>query len=195
VLTPFMLGAVGASAISGQWISRSGRYRPNALAGPIVLGVGLLLLSQMDTSTSTTQAATYMVVAGIGLGLMMQVFVVAVQNVVPFRAIGSATALTQFSRSIGATLGVTLMGVIINHGLPAGTDVDRAAVRQLPPNLREALAGAMQPAFMSAAALCAVVLVIVFFGLREVPLRKDFEEEAAVAIPEAKTPAVLRSET
>jgi hypothetical protein len=87
------------------------------------------------------------------------------------------------------------MGVIINHGLPAGTDVDRAAVRQLPPNLREALAEAMQPAFMSAAALCAVVLVIVFFGLREVPLRKDFEEEAAVAIPEAKTPAVLRSET
>jgi EmrB/QacA subfamily drug resistance transporter len=195
VLTPFMLGAVGASAISGQWITHSGRYRPNALAGPIVLGIGLLLLSQMDTSTSTTQAATYMVVAGVGLGLMMQVFVIAVQNVVPFRSIGSATALTQFSRSIGATLGVTLMGVIINHGLPAGTDVDRAAVRELPPNLRDALADAMQPAFMAAAALCAVVLLIVYLGLREVPLRKDFEEEPAVAIPETKTPAVLRSET
>ena len=50
VLTPFMLGAVLASAISGQWISRTGRYRPNALAGPIVLGIGLLLLSRMDTS-------------------------------------------------------------------------------------------------------------------------------------------------
>ena len=172
VLTPFMVGAVGASAISGQWITHSGRYRPNALAGPIVLGVGLLLLSRMDTSTSTTQAAVYMVVAGVGLGLMMQVFVIAVQNVVPFRSIGSATALTQFSRSIGATLGVTLMGVIINHGLPAGTDVDRAAVRQLPPNLRDALADAMQPAFMSAAALCAVVLLIVFLGLREVLLQK-----------------------
>jgi MFS family permease len=195
VLTPFMLGAVGASAISGQWISHSGRYRPNALAGPIVLGVGLLLLSRMDTSTSTSQAAVYMVVAGIGLGLMMQVFVVAVQNVVPFRAIGSATALTQFSRSIGATLGVTLMGVIINHGLPAGTDVDRAAVRRLPPNLRDALAEAMQPAFMSAAALCAVVLLIVFLGLREVPLRKDFEDEPAAVIADTKTPAVLRSET
>ena len=127
VLTPFMLGAVLASAISGQWISRSGHYRPNALAGPIVLGIGLLLLSRMDTTTTTTQAATYMVVAGVGLGLMMQVFVIAVQNVVPFRSIGSATALTQFSRSIGATLGVTLMGVIINHGLPAG---DRSRERR-----------------------------------------------------------------
>jgi hypothetical protein len=84
--------------------------------------------------------------------------------------------------------------VIINHGLPAGTDVDRAAVRELPPNLRDALADAMQPAFMAAAALCAVVLVIVYLGLREVPLRKDFDEEPAVAIPEPQAPAVLRSE-
>jgi EmrB/QacA subfamily drug resistance transporter len=196
VLTPFMVGAVAASALSGQWISRSGRYRPNALAGPIVLGAGVLLMSGMNTSTTEGEAAVYMAIAGVGLGLMMQVFVVAVQNVVPFRAIGSATALTQFSRSVGATLGVTAMGVIINHGLPAGTDVEEAAVRQLPPNLREALAEAMQPAFLSAGAVCVITLVLVFVGLREVPLRKGFdEEEIAAAVPEAKTPAVLRSET
>lgn len=195
VLTPFMVGAVTASAISGQWISRSGRYRPNALAGPIVLGTGLLLLSRMDTTTTNGEAAIYMAIAGVGLGLMMQVFVVAVQNVVPFRAIGSATALTQFSRSVGATLGVTLMGVIINHGLPAGTDVETAAVRQLPPNLRETLAEAMQPAFMAGAGVCAITLLLVFLGLREVPLRRDFEDEPAVAVPEARTATVLRSET
>jgi EmrB/QacA subfamily drug resistance transporter len=195
VLTPFMLGAVGASAISGQWITRSGRYRPNALAGPIGLGVGLFLMSRMDTATTINEAAVYMAIAGIGLGLMMQVFVVAVQNVVPFRAIGSATALTQFSRSVGATIGVTAMGVIINHGLPSGTDVEEAAVRQLPPNLREALAEAMQPAFLAAVGICAVTLLIVFFGLREVPLRKGFEEDVAAATPESKTPTVLRSET
>jgi sugar phosphate permease len=126
---------------------------------------------------------------------MMQVFVVAVQNVVPYRAIGSATALTQFSRSIGSTLGVTLMGVVINHGLASGTDVEQAAVRRLPPNLREALAEAMQPAFMSAAALAAVIFLVVFFGLRAVPLREGFEEDAAAALPEAKTPTVVRSET
>ena len=191
VLMPFMIGAVAASAISGQWISRSGRYRPNALAGPIVLGAGLLLLSSMDPTTTNGEAALYMALSGVGLGLMMQVFVVAVQNVVPFRAIGSATALTQFSRSVGSTLGVTVMGVIINYGLPSGTDVESAAVRQLPPNLREALAEAMQPAFLAGAGVCALTLLIVVLGLREVPLRRGFEEEPAAAVPEAKTPAVL----
>jgi len=176
VLTPFMVGAVIASAISGQWISHSGRYRPNALAGPVVLGAGLVLLSRMDTSTTNAEAAAYMVVAGVGLGLMMQVFVVAVQNVVPLRAMGSATALTQFSRSIGATLGVTLMGVIVNHGLPSGTDIESQSVRRLPPALREALAEAMQPAFLAAAGLCVVTLVIVALWLKEVPLRRELEE-------------------
>jgi hypothetical protein len=124
----------------------------------------------------------------------MQVFVVAVQNVVPLRAMGSATALTQFSRSIGATLGVTLMGVVINHGLPAGVDIEGRSVRRLPPDLREALAEAIQPAFLAAAGLCAVVLLIVYLGLREVPLRKALEEEPAIAVPEGKTPTVVRSE-
>jgi EmrB/QacA subfamily drug resistance transporter len=193
VLTPFMLGAVVVSAVSGQWITRTGRYRRNALAGPVVLGVGLFLLSTMDTDTTNAEAAAYMVVAGAGLGLMMQVFVIAVQNVVPLRAMGSATALTQFSRSIGATLGVTLMGVIVNHGLPSGGGVDRLALDRLSPALREALADAMQSAFLAATGLCAIVLLIVFLGLREVPLRRGFEEEPSAAVPEAAAPAA-RSE-
>ena len=61
-----------------------------------------------------------MVIAGIGIGSMMQVFVLSVQNAVPRSRIGSATALTQFGRQMGATLGVTVMGVIVNHGLPRG---------------------------------------------------------------------------
>ena len=178
VLTPFMLGAVTASALSGQWISKSGRYRPNALVGPIVLGAGLFLLSRMDTSTTNAQAAVYMVISGVGLGLMMQVFVIAVQNQVALQAIGSATALTQFMRSIGSTIGVTAMGVIINHGLPKGSHLDRQAVHRLPPNLREALAHAMHPAFLAASATCAVTWVIVALWLKEVPLRRELDELA-----------------
>jgi EmrB/QacA subfamily drug resistance transporter len=176
VLTPFMLGAVTASAISGQWITKSGRYRPNALAGPIVLGVGLFLLSRMGTSTTNAEAAAYMVIAGVGLGLMMQVFVIAVQNEVPTRAMGSATALTQFARSIGATVGVTAMGVIVNHGLPANAHIERQAVHRLPPNLREALADALHPAFLAASGLCVVTLIIVAMWLKEVPLKRELEE-------------------
>jgi EmrB/QacA subfamily drug resistance transporter len=189
VLTPFMFGAVIASAISGQWITKSGHYRPNALVGPVILGVGLFLLSRMGTSTTNAEAAAYMVVAGIGLGLMMQVFVIAVQNEVPTRAMGSATALTQFARSIGATIGVTAMGVIVNHGLPSGSNIDRQAVHRLPPNLRLALADALHPAFLAASALCVVTFVIVALWLKEVPLRRELEEPTARP-PEAAAPGV-----
>jgi EmrB/QacA subfamily drug resistance transporter len=176
VLTPFMLGAVAMSILSGQWVSRTGHYRPNALVGPVVLGVGLFLLSRMDVTTTSGEAALYMVVAGAGLGLMMQVFVLAVQNSVPIRAMGSATALTQFSRQIGATLGVTLMGVIVNQGLPRGVGSGGTLVHRLPPALRADLASALQPAFLAAASLCVVVLLVVIVGVHEVPLRKGFEE-------------------
>src|SRR6266508_4315587 len=176
VLTPFMLGAVVASALSGQWVSRSGRYRPNAIVGPVVLGTGLFLLSRMDTSTTNAEAARNMVIAGIGLGLMMQVFVLAVQNTVLVRTMGAATALTQFGRSIGATLGVTLMGVIVNQGLPGGESLSSQAVHRLPPHLRVELADALQPAFLAAAGICALVLVIVLVAIHEVPLREGFED-------------------
>ncbi len=144
VLTPLMLGAVGMSILSGQWVSRTGHYRLNAIIGPIILGIGLYLLSRMDTSTTNGVAARNMVIAGIGLGLMMQVFVLVVQNSVPIRQMGSATALTQFSRQIGATLGVTLMGVIVNQGLPEGVGAEGSVVHRLPPALRDDLASALQ---------------------------------------------------
>jgi EmrB/QacA subfamily drug resistance transporter len=180
VLTPFMLAVVATSILTGQWISWSGRYKPNAIAGPIVLGTGLVLLGSMDTSTTVGQVTVYMVVAGIGLGLMMQTFVVAVQNSVPLDSMGSATALTQFSRSIGTTLGVTLMGVIVNQGLPPGVRLE-GAVERLSPALRADLADALQPAFMAAAFVCVVLLAVVVFGIHEVPLRRGFEEAATPA--------------
>ena len=95
-----------------------------------------------------------MVIAGIGLGMMMQIFVLSVQNSVLARGMGTATALTQFSRSIGATLGVTLMGVIVNQRLPES--VRREGTRDPPPaagrpgGARERA----QPAFLLAAGVC-----------------------------------------
>src|SRR5205823_6794552 len=137
VLTPFMLGAVVTSFISGQIVSRTGRYRPNTLIGPVVLGIGLLLLSRMDVHTTNGEAARNMVVAGIGLGMMMQIFVLSVQNAVQRARIGSATALTQFSRQMGATIGVSVMGVIVNAGRAARAATgEGGAIHRLPPALR-----------------------------------------------------------
>ena len=180
VLTPFMLGAVATSILSGQWVSRSGRYKPNALAGPVVLGAGLLLLWRMSVTTTNGEAARNMVIAGIGLGMMMQIFVLAVQNSVALREMGAATALTQFSRSIGATLGVAIMGVIVNQGLPPAARNEQVAHR-LAPLARAELAHALHPAFLASACVCAVVLVLVAIGIHEVPLRRGFEDPQAAA--------------
>jgi len=179
VLTPLMLGAVTTSILSGQWVSRSGRTRPNALVGPLVLTAGMLLLWRMGVHTTNREAARNMVIAGIGIGAMMQVFVITVQNSVPRAAMGSGTALTQFSRSIGATLGVTIMGVIVNQGLPRGAR-DGSLVHRLPPALRESLASALHPAFLAAAVVAALVWFVAYFGIKEVPLRRGVEDSAVV---------------
>ena len=181
VLTPLMLAAVTASFFSGQWVSRSGRYKPNAVVGPIVLAIGLLLLWRMDVHTTNAEAARNMIVTGIGLGLMMQVFVLSVQNSVPSRQIGSATALLQFSRSIGSTLGVTVMGVIVSQGLPSSVRAHEQVIHRLPPAARSALATALHPAFLSAALVCGIVICLVVFGIKEVPLRRGFEEPTLAA--------------
>jgi predicted MFS family arabinose efflux permease len=181
VLTPFMVSIAVTAMLTGQWISWSGRYKPNALVGPVVLGAGLVLLASMDASTSIGRVTLYSVIAGIGQGLMMQAFVVGVQNSVPVDSMGSATALTQFCRSIGTTLGVTLMGAIVNQGLPPGVRLEGETVQGLSPALRADLADALQPAFLAAAVVCVVLLAVVVFGIREVPLRREVGETVTPA--------------
>ncbi len=176
VLTPLMLGAVTTSFLSGQIVSRTGRYRPNTLIGPIVLGIGELLLWRLGVNATNAEAARAMVLAGVGLGMMMQIFVLSIQNSVPRAEMGAATALSQFSRSIGATLGVALMGVIVNQRLPASARLEGATIHRLPPAGREALANALHPAFLLAAALCLAVFVISLLWVREVPLRHGLED-------------------
>jgi EmrB/QacA subfamily drug resistance transporter len=190
VLTPLMLGAVITSILAGQWVSRTGKYRLNALLGPIVLGAGMFLLWNMNTSTTTAQAARNMVVAGIGMGLMMQVFVLAVQNSVERPVIGSATALLQFCRSIGTTFGVTIFGVIVNQNLPKEARGGGPVIHRLTEQGRDQLAAAIHPAYVLGMAICAVVWLIVFFGIEERPLRKTFDEPATVgAAPASAGPS------
>jgi len=190
VLTPMILGAVCTSILTGQVVSRTGRYRWNAVFGPVVLTVAMLLLWRMDVSTTNGEAARNMVIAGIGIGSMMQVFVLSVQNAVPRSRIGSATALTQFGRQMGATLGVTVMGVLVNHGLPRGLAAggEGAQLHRLPPALRRGLAGAIHPAFLVAACIAALVWVIAVVFVKEQTLRQSLDEVAAVDAA-AGTPA------
>jgi EmrB/QacA subfamily drug resistance transporter len=181
VLTPLMLGAVTTSFLSGQLVSRTGRYRWNVIVGPLMLIAGMFLISRMNVSTTNGEAARNMVVAGIGIGAMMQVFVLSVQNAVPRTRLGAATALTQFGRQMGATVGVTIMGVIVNHGLPAGVVAggEGSTLHRLPPALRRGLSAALHPAFVTSAAISILVLVIAVGWVKEVPLRRSLEEAPA----------------
>jgi MFS family permease len=149
----------------------------------------MFLLSRMNADTTNGEAARNMVVAGIGLGSMMQVFVLSVQNAVPRARIGAATALTQFSRQMGATLGVTVMGAIVNHGLPtkASHGAELSVIHRLPPVLRVALAHALHPAFVAATIVAVLVWLIALVGVKEVPLRESLDDigpiEAAAGTP------------
>jgi MFS family permease len=181
IVVPFMLSAVVASILSGQLVSRTGRYKAVAVVGLAVLVAGLLLVWRMDEATGGGEVARNAVVAGVGLGLAMQVLVVAVQNAVPRAIMGSASALVHFSRTIGGTLGVTLMGVIVARDLPRGMRVHGPLPDTLPPGFKHALAVALQPAFLFAACVCAAALLLVAVGLREERLRRSLEEEPGTA--------------
>src|SRR4029079_9845365 len=125
--------------------------------GPAALVAGTALLWRMGVHTTNREAARNMVIAGIGIGAMMQVFVLSVQNTVRRARMGSATALTQFARQMGATVGVSVMGVIVNAGLPAqATAGEGVAIHRRSPALRSSLADAVRPAFL--AATCVAVL-------------------------------------
>jgi hypothetical protein len=177
-----MLGAVTTSLLTGQLISRTGRYRWNVVFGPLVLAVGMYLLSRMDVHTTSGEAARDMVIAGIGIGSMMQVFVISVQNAVSRAQIGAATALTQFSRQMGATIGVTIIGAIVNHGLPASAHQgggELSVVHRLPPAGRRILADALHPAFLFATAISLVAWVIAVVFVKEQRLRRSLDEVAA----------------
>jgi hypothetical protein len=146
-----------------------------------VLALGMALLWQMNVDTTNAEAARNMVVAGVGIGSMMQVFVVSVQNAVSRARIGSATALTQFGRQMGATIGVSVMGVIVNAGLPPqAAKGEGIAVHRLPPVLRHSLASALKPAFFAATVVALLVWVIALVWVKEVPLRSSVDELAGV---------------
>lgn len=183
-LTPMMGGLLLTSIVSGQLISRFGRYRHFPIAGTAIATVGLALLASLDVRSSTWAASGYMLVLGLGLGMVMQILVLAVQNAVDYRHLGVATSGTTMFRSIGGSIGVSLFGAIfaadltanLAGGLSAGAGIasDPATIQALPAGLKavylEAFAAALHPVFVSAAAVGALAFVLAWF-LEEVPLR------------------------
>ncbi len=117
LLLPFMLGMLSASVLSGQAVSRTGRYKLFPVFGTTIATLGMFLLSRMTADTPRAASSAYMAIAGAGLGLTMQVMVVATQNSIERRYLGVATSTVSFFRSVGGSFGVALFGAIFNSRL------------------------------------------------------------------------------
>ena len=116
-LLPVMGGLLISSIVSGQIITRTGHYRVFPIAGTAVAALGMWLLSSLDASTGSGVAALHMLVLGLGLGLVMQVLVLASQNAVPYEQLGVATSGATLFRSIGGSLGTAVLGAIFTGRL------------------------------------------------------------------------------
>ncbi len=126
-MLPLMGGSLVTSIISGQFISRTGRYKVFPLIGTACTSVGLFLLSRMTPNTGAITASLIMLLLGLGLGMVMQVLVIAVQNAVEYRDLGVATSGATLFRLIGGSLGTAILGAIFAARLNANLS------RLLPP--------------------------------------------------------------
>ena len=117
LMIPLMMGVLGASITSGQLVTRTGRYKVFPVIGSVLVVVGMVLLSQLGLHTSHLTMSFYVFVLGAGMGMTMQVMVLAVQNAVPASQIGTATAAVTFFRSLGGAFGTSLFGAVFIAGL------------------------------------------------------------------------------
>ncbi|MCI3270023.1 MFS transporter [Streptomyces cylindrosporus] len=191
-MLPMVFGMLISSTASGQIVSRTGRWKVFPVAGTGVTALGLLLLHQLDEHSSTAEMSTYFFVFGLGLGLVMQVLVLIVQNAVSYEDLGVATSGATFFRSIGASFGVAIFGTVFASRLgdkladafrgvrlPAGFSADTLksdprGIGSLPPALRapalHAYAQSITDVFLYAAPVALLGFVLAWF-LKEDRLR------------------------
>jgi MFS family permease len=110
---PMMVGVLGTSIVSGRLITKTGKVKPYIVAGAATLVVGFLALGQIDHDTSLVLVGGAMLLVGAGVGLSMQNLVLAVQNTVPLKDIGAASSTIAFFRSLGGTVGVSVLGAVL----------------------------------------------------------------------------------
>lgn len=191
ILTPMMLSVVLGSIISGQIISRLGKYRFLTTLGIGIVIIGLFLLSKMSVSTTQGELVTRMIITGVGLGLTMPVFILAVQNAFDHSRLGVVTASTQLFRSIGAVLGVTLLGSFMNIKLKdklpgffeqiqnvqdiSASNIQIPGGAAIVAKIKAAFASSITEIFFIEIFILLLAFVISFF-LKEIPLRKTHQE-------------------
>jgi EmrB/QacA subfamily drug resistance transporter len=199
VLIPLTASMIVVSIAVGRLITRTGRYKGFMLVGLLVMMAGYYLLTRLGYGSTQTDLTLDMIVVGLGLGAVLQTYMLVVQNATSREDLGVATSTTQLSRSLGATLGTAVFGTIMTNGMRTeipkhlpphalqgpqaaklsdgggvGAILDPNALGQLPDavatGIREGLAAAMHPVFVAGLPMLAVALVATLF-IKALPLR------------------------
>ncbi|WP_211435452.1 MDR family MFS transporter [Trujillonella endophytica] len=192
---PLVGGLLVSSTVAGALITRSGRWKGYLIAGGVLMTLGFGLLSTIDAATSMSLLGIFMAVTGAGVGLLMQNLVLAAQNDVPAAELGTTTSVVSFFRSLGGTIGVSVLGAVLaakvadglgtagggsgGHGEATAPDIS-----ELPPEavtlVQDTYAGATADLFLIATPLAALALVAVLF-IREKALKTTSGAERLAA--------------
>ena len=193
LILPLTAGVVVGSVGSGRLTTATGRYKVFPVVGSALAIAGMYLLSLMTAQTPQWASSTAMVLLGLGVGMVMQVSLLAIQNAAEYRDLGVATSSAQFFRSLGGSFGVAIFGAIMNarllEELPARIPADAlsavggevtqllnspAAIRALPPAVAGGIEASLELAIQAVFFWAVPVMVIGFvlsWYLQEIPLR------------------------
>jgi EmrB/QacA subfamily drug resistance transporter len=191
LMLPLMVGILVSSIGSGRRITTTGHYKIYPIIGTALTALGMLLLSRLEVDTPRWLSSIYMLVVGLGLGFVMQVLVVAVQNAVDYRDMGVATSASTFFRSMGGTLGIAIFGSILANRLSAhlAEEIPASAranidatqltgspevIKALPPEVRagviEAFVRSLETVYLTATPIVLVAFLLTWY-VKELPLR------------------------
>ncbi|HZE04184.1 MAG TPA: MFS transporter, partial [Solirubrobacteraceae bacterium] len=191
LMLPLLVASALSTVVCGWVMAKTGRYKAFPVAGLAAMAAGLLLFSTLGSTGSRLLASAFMVIFGVGFGMVTQILVVAIQNAVEPRQIGTATAAANLFRALGGSVGVAVFGAIftggLRHWLPltlhgrvprgisaAGIQATPGYIHRLPGAVEHAIAGAvgnsLHDVFLVAAPVALTGCLIVML-LRERPLR------------------------
>ncbi|MFG1816063.1 MFS transporter [Kribbella sp. NPDC049174] len=193
---PMILGMLVSSTIAGGLITKYGKWKIYLVTGGVLLPIGLALLGTIDAHTGTFRMSVFMVVLGVGVGLVMQNLVLAAQNDVPARELGAATSVVSFFRSMGGTIGVSALGAVLANKVATSLGMDGSPgggavpdINTLPEEVKvavqEAYGNATADLFLISVPIAVLALVAIVFIKEKSLLTTSASERRAAEEEEA----------
>jgi EmrB/QacA subfamily drug resistance transporter len=180
VMSPMMISFIGGSIVVGQLMTRTGKYKKISHVSGIFMMAGLYLFMQMDVTTSYPTVILNMVILGLGIGSLMPLLNVAVQNAFPYKMMGTVNATQQFVSSLGGVIASPIFGSILDRGFQ--DKLDKTMPEQLKAIMSEKLKGVSPQALLTKDAQDALAAGFKKFGDAGLQLYHDFLHAIKVSL-------------